>query len=133
MPVLASSNKSLSQVEVIMSSQDLSYNQTGKAEFKRAATAALRQIAKDLNLVQSKVSFNAGGPAVSGDANLMGMWDDASGIYITISQGFTGRDIMYRTISHMTDFTGGYNQWYSIDAASNDYESFIEQLMLLRK
>lgn len=132
MKTTALRNKSASKMVKIMKSQDLSYNHTGKEEFKKTSTAALRQIAKDLELSQSKVSFNAGGIAVGGDATLMGLWNDGNGIYVNISPDGFGEKIMYRTIKHMKDYTGGINQWLSLDVITDDYESFIEKLARLR-
>ncbi|MGV2887617.1 hypothetical protein [Paenibacillus taichungensis] len=131
MPV-ATQNKSLVKMEKVMTNQDLSYNEMGKNEFKRTSTAALRQIAKDIGLNVSKVSFNPGGIAVSGDASLYGMWEENKGIYVTISQGFGGNRIMYRTIKHMKDYTGGTNQWANVEESCADYEAFLDRLSRLK-
>lgn len=132
MPV-AIQNKSIVRMVKIMTTQDLSYNSTGKVEFKRTSTATLRQVAKDLGLLSSfKVSFNPSGIAVSGDASLYGMWEEGKGICVTISQGFGGNRIMYRTIKHMTDYIGGVNQWADVEDAVSDYESFIDRLNKLK-
>jgi pyridoxal biosynthesis lyase PdxS len=133
MPVVAMQNKSLTKMAQIMSTKDLSYNEFGKTEFKRTSTAALRQIAKDLGLKVCKASFNAGGIAVSGDATLMGLWQEGKGIYVTISQGFGGNRIMYRTITHMKDYTGGMNQWADVEEAAADYESIVERFFQLKR
>jgi hypothetical protein len=111
----------------IMKYEDLSYNEKGKAKFKNISMNFLRDLAKELELIEPRVSFNPGGIAVSGDATLMGMWTEDKGIYVHISQGPVA-PIMYRTIKHMRDYTGGHNNWitfYSMDTMIN-----IKQTML---
>ncbi|RRJ54902.1 hypothetical protein EHV15_35615 [Paenibacillus oralis] len=124
-------NKSFVKMTNVMTTQNLTYNATGKEEFKRTSTAALRQIAKDLSLKEKKVCFNPGGIGVSGDASLYGMWEDNKGIYVTISQ-FGGNRIMFRTIKHISDYTGGVNQWDDVENANADYGAFLNRLSRLR-
>lgn len=98
----------------LMEYTDLSYNDSQKRIFLNLAQAVLKQISTKLNLKECKIRSNIGGIAVSGDAVLMGMWDDDNGIYIIISQG-SHKPFMYRTIKGMTDYTGGHNNWLDYD------------------
>lgn len=131
MPV-AEQNKSMIKMVNVMTTQDLSYNAEGKDKFKRTSTAALRQLAKDIDLKESKVSFNAGGIAVSGDATLYGMWEENKGICVYIFQSMGSNNIMFRTIKHMKDYSGGVNQWATVEGSSADYEVFLERLLSLK-
>lgn len=133
MNAVAVKNKTFNKMVNVINKEDISYNAIGKAEFKRSSMSALRQIAKDLLLSESNVSFNAGGIAVSGDAILKGMWADGNGIYININADHSGKALMYRTITHMKDYRGGGNQWASINNASDNYEEFIESLLRLKR
>lgn len=94
-----------------------SYNEINKKEFKAASTGFLKELANNLDFVESKVSFNPGGVAVSGDACLMGMYDDNQGLYISFNSDTfrEASNIMFRTIKHMKDYTGGNNNWFNLD------------------
>jgi hypothetical protein len=98
--------------------KNLSYNEALKAQFKKLSTSFLRALAKQLPFTEKKVSFNAGGIAVSGDAHLMGMFNNGIGLYITINEANFSCDSMnflYRTIKDMKDYSGGPNN-YMTDA-----------------
>ena len=83
-----------------------------KKVFLNTGKTFLRALAKDLGLVEYKVSANPGGIAVSGEATLIGMWGN-SGIYIQIEQPCYDRErvLLYRTVRHIKDYTGGYNRF----------------------
>lgn len=78
--------------------------ESDKYQFKRFATGTLRAIAIGLGLPKESydVRFNAGGPAVSGEATL-----HHDSFYVQISQ--TG--VMFRTCKGRKDYTGGPNRW----------------------
>lgn len=86
-----------------------------KKMFLNTGKAFLRALAKDLGLVEYKVSANPGGIAVSGECSLIGMWSDngRTGIYIQIEQPCYDREkvFLYRTVRHIKDYTGGHNQF----------------------
>lgn len=85
-----------------------------KKIFLNTGKAFLRTLAKDLSFVECKVSANPGGIAVSGDCSLIGMWESGnSGLYINISQPCYDREcvILYRTVRHIRDYSGGHNQY----------------------
>lgn len=83
-----------------------------KKVFLNTGKIFLRALAKDLELQEYKVSSNPGGIAVSGECTLIGMWG-GSGIYIQISQPCYDRErvILYRTVRHIKDYTGGWNHF----------------------
>lgn len=81
-----------------------------KKVFLNMGKVFLRALAKDLGLLDSKVSANPGGIAVSGECSLMGMWAH-NGLYVQLSQPSYMREnvLLYRTIRHSRDYTGGVN------------------------
>lgn len=116
-------------------SQELSYDHFAKEEYSKASKRFLRSFAKDLGLEESKVTFNPGGPAVSGDPLLMGMWGEENGVYVSVFKDVFGGNkcsIMYRTIKDMKDYTGGSNCWISeIDKVS--YDEIVEKVAKLHR
>lgn len=99
---------------------DCSYNEANKKFFATKSKTFLKLLAKELGLKDFKVTYNKGGVAVAGDPRLMGMWDDDNGIYVAIDgdRCFGGTNCMFRTIKHMNDYTGGYNQWLNLNITS---------------
>jgi hypothetical protein len=96
--------------------KNLSYNHELQTKFEKLSKAALRELAAQLPFTEVKVSFNKGGIAVSGDAHLMGMFENGTGLYITISEPWGGGHaksmvFLYRTITHMKDYSGGANNY----------------------
>ena len=96
-----------------MEGRTFTYNQEAKDRFKERGLATMRKLAKQLKLREFEASFNAGGIAVPGDLHLMGMFNDETGIYISISQGTfsTSPECLFRTIKHMKDYSGSSNNW----------------------
>ena len=91
------------------------YNGAFKARFKAIGKKAMKELAVLLELKEHDVSFNPGGIAVSGDLTLMGMWDEGTGVYVTMNKDFPNKpwgDVLFRTIKDMRDFTGGPNQYF---------------------
>jgi len=104
-----------------------------KERFLKEGRSILKALAYDMKLVEHKVWINKAGPAVSGDVLLMGLWHDLGkdphGIYVNLGspafyighpyiQYVQGKEhnpndsaFMYRSITHMEDYTGGMNQW----------------------
>ncbi len=124
-------------------SHDLSYiygeRESGpngdKKTFLRVGKAFLHALSKDLRLRDAKITSNAGGIAVSGECALIGMWED-SGIYICIEQPcFMGEDVLlFRSVRHMRDYKGGYNNYVSRrELARMSYEELCARLMTVRK
>jgi hypothetical protein len=79
-------------------------NETAKRKFKRAAANFLMSIADQLQLKPGSydITFNAGGPAVSGEATL-----HHEAFYLQV--GDFGA--FWRTVKNRKDYTGGPNQW----------------------
>lgn len=102
-----------------------------KKVFLNTGKAFLRGLAKDLGLVEYKVSANPGGIAVSGEATLIGMWG-STGIYIQIEQPCYDREcvLLYRTVRHMNDYTGGHNRFLRRrNLESMSYSNFLNVFM----
>ena len=124
-------------------SQDLGYiwgeRESGpngaKKQFLNTGRTFLRALAKDLGLRDVNVRTSPGGIAISGSCSLIGMWKE-NGIYIQISQSSfgSGFDVLYRTVRHKEDYTGGHNCWLTRhDLARMSYRQFLDTLLMLRK
>ena len=110
---------------LMVSSEDLSYNDEGKERYRKVGLAAFRQLAKLLELKEYDVHFNPGGIAVSGDLTLIGLWSDGNGVYVSMNKDFPNQpwgQILYRTVKHMKDWTGGVNQWLHFDMLFEPYK-----------
>ncbi len=79
-------------------------NELVKAQYKRLALNVLRSIARDLQLAKGTYSirFNAGGPAVAGDAVL-----HHDRFYLSMSEA----GVYWRTCEGQKDYHGGPNRW----------------------
>lgn len=106
-----------------------------KKVFLNTGKAFLRALAKDLGFVEYKVSANPGGIAVPGDCILVGMWEN-SGLYIDISQFSFGPGfaLLYRSVRHIRDYSGGHNQFITHrELETLSYDQLVEKLNRLRK
>ena len=124
-------------------SQDLSYIR-GKKEcgpngakktFLRLGNVFLRALAKDLGLHNVTVRSNPGGIAVSGECTLIGMWEE-NGAYVCITQTHIGKPmaIVYRSVRHAKDYTGGHNHWITVEELRKlSYRELLSRLTALRK
>jgi len=112
---------SLKRLSSLMKSKNLSYNYEDKVTFQRVGSAALRKLAKRMGFIQSNVSFNAGGIAVSGDHSMYGMFEDGNGVVLYVSQGLFSNFAGYcRSIKHLKDYTGGANVWVSHEELADE-------------
>ncbi len=53
----------------------------------------------------------------------MCMWNDDTGIYISMNKDFpkaTWGQVLYRTIKHMKDYTGGTNNWLKYEDLASE-------------
>ena len=93
---------------------NLGYNEEGKREFRRLATAVVSALAKELSLEPEEydLRWNAGGIAVSGEVTL-----HHDKLYLQFSQSGMGYDFgfMYRQCEGRRDFTGRLNHWAKWD------------------
>ena len=124
-------------------SRDLSYiwgeRESGpngdKKVFLNTGKVFLRALAKDLGLRDVSVSANAGGIAGSGECSLIGMWR-SNGLYIDISQPPYNREnvLLYRTVRHSKDYTGGRNLYLTRrDLEEMSYPDLLFVLAALRE
>jgi hypothetical protein len=118
--------KCLKELAKLMTNGEiLQYNEEGKTMFRRIGTKAMKELALLLELREHNISFNPGGIAVSGDLMLMGMWTEHLGVYISMNKDFPNApwgQVLYRTIKHMKDYTGGSNNWLKFELLGNPQE-----------
>ncbi len=106
-----------------------------KKVFLNTGKTFLRALAKDLGLLEYKVSSNPGGIAVCGDCSLIGMWSN-SGIYIMITQASFAQEsmVLYREVRHIKDYSGGCNQFMPQNALRTmPYSQVVDTFLALRK
>lgn len=107
-------------------------NGKAKATFGRLGKQAFKQLASYLGLTESKISFNPSGTATSGDLTLMGMFNPNSGIYISYTKDGINDRVLYRTITHMKDYSGGNNHYFH-EIAFAEPERIKEKVTQLQK
>lgn len=87
-----------------------------KKEFLDKGKRFLTQLGKDLGFTEMKVSKNPAGIAVSGEVTLMGTWSKSNGLYVQLSEpAFGNYCVLYREIKHLMDYTGGRNNFLTVD------------------
>lgn len=100
-----------------------------KKKHGRMGKAALKQIAQDLGLKEFKVDYNPSGIIDAGYVSLIGMFDKNQGVYISISSSGVfnnGRNILYRSVKHIKDYTGGHNHYLSEEEMLNNYSGSLQ-------
>lgn len=107
--------------------QDLSYNESGKEEFRQKAVTYLERLARQLELTKYEVHFEPGGVAVPGDATLRGMWAAENGIHVQITEVMGEPTFMYRSITSMRDYGGGPSHYIWFPNGSYEKTIFDEQ------
>lgn len=117
----------LKELAYLLENTTLSYNEHGKDRFKEIGIEAMYGIKQDLKFKECKIDYNRSGIASSGDLTLIGMFDDNTGIYISISQDCFGNkpSILYRGVKHIKDYSGGSNNFAStsdMQVKKNFYE-----------
>ena len=106
-----------------------------KKRFLNTGKVFLRALAKDLGLQDARVRSEPSGIGESGDCTLMGMWQ-TNGLYINLSQFCGNREnvLLYRTICHSEDYSGGYNHFLTLrDLAEMSYLDLLFLLASLRE
>ena len=83
-----------------------------KDKFGRLGKRAFKELAEYLGLTKFNVNFNKAGVAVSGDLTLMGMIESEQGVYISYSKDGFQDKVLYRTITHLKDYSGGSNNYF---------------------
>ena len=128
--------KYLNQLAFMMlSKEEAQYNPAFKEKFKRVGKKAMVELALLLDLNEFKYDFNPGGIAVSGDLTLMGMWSEGNGIYVSMNKDFPNKpwgDVLFRSIKHMKDYSGGTNQWLRYEELQFP-EVLKERILTLRR
>jgi hypothetical protein len=107
-------------------------NGSVKKTFKTLGKKTFKELAEYLGLKEFDVHFNPGGPAVSGDLILMGMFTSDKGIYISLNKDGMRSGILYRTIKNMKDYTGGNNNYFE-EGELNHPEEIKEKITRLLK
>lgn len=99
--------------------QDLGYNEEGKAAFHKEAKAVLKKVAKALGLTPADYDLrsNKAGIAVSGEVTL-----HTDKLYVQVSQSMmgNGKEVLYRTCEGRKDYTGGQNNFAAAGALLDD-------------
>ena len=94
--------------------RSVSYDPDAKQQFHAQARRQLKQLAVVLGLVPSAFDLrsNNGGAAVSGETTM-----HADRLYVQVSQPALGFDsgILFRTCQGRRDYTGGTNNFASLD------------------
>ena len=103
-----------------------------KQSFGRMGKKAFKELAEYLGLTGYDVAFNQAGTAVSGDLRLMGMFTPDNGIYISMNKDGMSSGILYRSIKHMKDFSGGSNNYFK-EGDLNHPEEIKEKVYRLLK
>ena len=111
-----------------MSGMQVSCDDLNKGKFHRAAMKTLRDLATKLGLSKEQydVRSNKGGHAVSGEITL-----HTDNVYVQISEGSNGMQVLYRTCKGRKDYSGGTNNFTSLEALYS--ESFVEKLKQMSK
>lgn len=87
-----------------------------KKKFEATGKKAMKELASLLGMVDFDIGFNRAGMACSGDLRLMGFDRDGRGVYFLMNKDFTSAfGVLYRTIKHMKDFTGGRNHYFPFE------------------
>jgi len=128
--------KHLRQLALLMLSEErAAYNWRFKEKFKKVGEKAMVELALLLDLKEFTYHFNPGGIAVSGDLTLMGMWGLDNGVYVTLNKDFPKApwgQVLYRSIRHMKDYTGGPNQWFGYELLQFP-DALKERVLALKK
>lgn len=101
-----------------------------KKSHGRRGKNALKVLGELLELEEIKVHYNPSGIIDGGYLTLIGMRGD-KGIYVSLSCSGLGKDILYRTVQHMEDYTGGSNNFLSTSEFIEDPEKCIEKMKKL--
>lgn len=108
-----------------LKNKSFSYNEDLKDQLHRAGKKALKALAVKLELPTDafEVRSNKGGIAVSGEVTL-----HTDKLYVQIFESFTGKglQVMFRTCTGRKDYTGGTNNYATIDQFESD--AFVNQL-----
>lgn len=94
-----------------------------KRDFHRLSKLVLNSIKIELDHEHSEIRSNMGGIAVSGEITL-----HTDRLYVQISEGYMGKQIMYRSCEGTKDFTGGTNRFLSLEEFARRTSHYIEMM-----
>lgn len=98
-----------------------------KKDHGRKGKSALKALANLLELDKMKVDYNPSGVIDGGYLTLVGMKGE-KGIYVSLSCSDIGDDVLYRTVEHMKDYTGGRNRFLTSMDFVVDPEGSVEAM-----
>ena len=106
-----------------------------KKKFHTTGRAFLSTLGKDLAFQEFKVTKNYAGIAVSGEVTLMGIWSEGNGLYIQLREDLMFNTcIIYRSIRHMKDFSGGKNNYISMsDMMEGEYDRLLSKFLKFKE
>ena len=109
-------SRKLSRLFYILTEYSLPYHSDNKEMFGKEGVSIMKSLAKYLKAKSFDVSYNKSGIACSGEVYASMMFTDEIGVYFTIQQdSFGGKkyNILYRTIKHLKDYSGGGNNYFN--------------------
>jgi hypothetical protein len=101
-----------------------------KKAFLKKGRAFLSALGRDLGFTVQKVYTNKVGIAVSGEVYLRGMWNDAGGLFVEISQPVYGSAVMhYGTIDAMDGRIGALSRVTLEELRAADYAGLLLRML----
>ena len=99
-------------VDMLAGRIPVSHNPENKKEFRSLSLTFMREVAKAAGLASNECAFrfNAGGPAVSGDAIL-----HHERVYVMLNADGICKWVLVRTCKGRQDYVGGLNQSIQFD------------------
>lgn len=98
--------------EYILTGKFKPYDDKEKQIFKKLGTKFMYDLAKENKfIIKSKHSYNKAGIAVSGDHSMVMEFPDNKFANVMFDADFPHLGILYRTMKHEKDYTGGGNNW----------------------
>ena len=95
-----------------------------KRTFKRLGMAGLKELAHFINPPYIDIAYNPWGIAVSGDLILRMFNNEGFApwhwVEVHLAMDYVTPKVMYRTIEHLADSTGGQNNWWQYDNSTID-------------
>lgn len=98
-----------------------------KSKWAAASKNFIRILGKHLGAKAMKVTFNPGGPGVSGEGIGFIQFENNRMMYIHLSAEFNG---YFREVKSFTDYTGGPNNSFSL---SDPIDDPVERIQALEK
>jgi hypothetical protein len=104
--------------------KDFAYDQRGKKSFHQLSRKLLAEIAAELGSSVMELRTNLGGAAVSGETTL-----HTDRVYIQISKGGMGegREVLYRSVTGTSDYSGGSNNFLSLQLLAERREIALDR------